>query len=492
MKTKTILLFSLLFLLSSFNQLSAQDFYLHANGVTCMCPDAVVGDSGIVNGITYTKRIAIQITTTNAPTTCTSGITDMSEIFYGESNFNEDISTWDVSNVTTMSLMFKNAISFNQNIGNWNVSNVINMHSMFSQATSFNQNIGNWDVSNVLWMYSMFHRAESFNQDIGNWDVSSVNYMGEMFYQSYSFNQDIGNWDVSIVNNMYHMFGYATAFNQDIGNWDVSNVKWMHSMFQDATSYNQNISDWQFRTNVTLNDFISNSGLGVANYEALLQSFDEQNLMNKTLGSDALYYCDDTFRSNLTNNKGWTISGDTNLQTGTGIFISCIGDTARGSDEIENTYTVIGNEFDPAAYFCDDSFTMTNDYNNMPTLDGAIFNEGTHTIIWTATTANNDTSTCSFVLEVIAGLATVDFNIASIVLYPNPTNNIVRLSNPQAIALESLLIFDLTGRLIEKTDLNAMGTEISIDVSKFSSGTYLAIIKSANKGSVSKQLVVIN
>ena len=31
-------------------------FYLADNGVTVICPDANVGDTGEVNGVTYTKR----------------------------------------------------------------------------------------------------------------------------------------------------------------------------------------------------------------------------------------------------------------------------------------------------------------------------------------------------------------------------------------------------------------------------------------------------
>ena len=54
------------------------DFYLAPNGVTCMCPNAGVGDSGDPgDGVVYTKRTAAQITTTNAATTCTSGITEI-------------------------------------------------------------------------------------------------------------------------------------------------------------------------------------------------------------------------------------------------------------------------------------------------------------------------------------------------------------------------------------------------------------------------------
>ena len=43
-----------------------------------------------------------------------SQITDMSELFSYEFDFNDDISQWDVSNVTDMRGMFAGAESFNQ------------------------------------------------------------------------------------------------------------------------------------------------------------------------------------------------------------------------------------------------------------------------------------------------------------------------------------------------------------------------------------------
>ena len=46
-------------------------------------------------------------------------------------NFNEDISSWDVSNVTNMEDMFYSASSFNQPLEKWDVSNVTNMEYMF-------------------------------------------------------------------------------------------------------------------------------------------------------------------------------------------------------------------------------------------------------------------------------------------------------------------------------------------------------------------------
>ena len=130
----------------------------------------------------------------------TSKITDMSKLFYDNKRQNfKGIETWDVSNVTNMSGMFYGATNFNQDIGNWDVSKVTDMSDMFYEAESFNGDIGNWNVSNVKDMRKMFYVAKSFNQPIGSWNVSNVTDMAEMFYYAKSFNQDIGSWDVSNV-----------------------------------------------------------------------------------------------------------------------------------------------------------------------------------------------------------------------------------------------------------------------------------------------------
>lgn len=108
----------------------------------------------------------------NIENVCTSLITDMSSLF-SKSQFNQDISSWDVSNVTDMSNMFSNNNAFNQEISYWDVSNVTNMDSMFL-ASKFYKDISSWCVQNIPitpidFMTNSYLRA---NEDyVPNWGV---------------------------------------------------------------------------------------------------------------------------------------------------------------------------------------------------------------------------------------------------------------------------------------------------------------------------------
>ena len=64
------------------------------------------------------------------------------------------------------------------------------MYQMFRDATDFNGDISSWDVSNVTNMSQMFSGATSFNGDISSWDVSSVNSMFQMFEGTSSLSED--------------------------------------------------------------------------------------------------------------------------------------------------------------------------------------------------------------------------------------------------------------------------------------------------------------
>ena len=124
----------------------------------------------------------------------------------------------DVSNITDMSYLFEG--------GSFRVGN--DSHPILSE---FDGDISEWNVSNVTDMKFMVDNCKytGKNGDISDWDVSNVTLMTGMFYNS-KYNGDISNWDVPNVKDMILMF-YNSSFNGDISNWDVSNIKYMSNMF---------------------------------------------------------------------------------------------------------------------------------------------------------------------------------------------------------------------------------------------------------------------
>ena len=239
-------------------------FYRHENGVTVLCPLAEVNATGVINGQTYTKRnrqglLALIVNQTywpNLTTSCTSDVSDMTNLFYN-SNFNGDIASWDVSYVVNMNGMFSYAINFNKPLNNWNVSQVTNMRYMFYNATKYNQSLNNWNVKQVTIMESMFDSAINFNQPLNTWNVGQVTSMDYMFFLATVFNQPLNNWNVSKVKTMESMFDNAINFNQPLNTWNVGQVTNMGYMFNNATSFNQPLNNWNVEQVITMEGMFS-------------------------------------------------------------------------------------------------------------------------------------------------------------------------------------------------------------------------------------------
>ena len=180
----------------------------------------------------------------------------------------------DLSNTNSLSGTFWNCFKLGSNgtMNSWNTSSVTDMFNVFYYASSFNQPIGSWDTSSVTRMSSMFSYAEAFNQDIGNWDTSKVTDMSSMFVSAISFNQDISSWDVRAVTDMNKMFFNATSFNIDIGSWNISKVVSMEYMFGLITLgteiYDQILIKW---SELTLqNDVLFDAGFSKYSNDASL------------------------------------------------------------------------------------------------------------------------------------------------------------------------------------------------------------------------------
>jgi hypothetical protein len=155
--------------------------------------------------------------------------------------------------------------------------------------------------------------------------------------------------------------------------------------------------------------------------------------------------------------------------------ISCIENKTVNADE-SNTYTVQGNEFDPVDVSDNCSVaSVTNDFNDSETLDGAQIPEGTTTINWTVSDIAGNTNTCSF--DVIVNSTSTgieDLQKAGVILYPNPVTHTLTIDLGRNHG-ERLSITDLTGKLI--LDKKNLGTIEELDVSNLNNGVYLLSIQ---------------
>ena len=105
--------------------------------------------------------------------------------FEGAENFDVDASdSLDLTGTTSLAHAFQGCTSMEgaSSMRDWDVGSVTDMTAMFSGALNFDQNIGQWDVSSVTTMEEMFEDAASFDQNLGAWDVLQVENMSSMFF----------------------------------------------------------------------------------------------------------------------------------------------------------------------------------------------------------------------------------------------------------------------------------------------------------------------
>ena len=156
--------------------LYSQDFQLASNNKTITCDNASNGQTGVVNGKTYTKvnrntLVSMISGGQDVSCVCTSGITNMQGLFQNNNSFNQDISSWDTSDVSNMQGLFQNASAFNQDIGYWNVSSMNDqngVNQLFDNAGSLNQDLSYWCFPNNQNIYNNRQNIWGNNNPIKN------------------------------------------------------------------------------------------------------------------------------------------------------------------------------------------------------------------------------------------------------------------------------------------------------------------------------------
>jgi len=127
-------------------------------------------------------------------------------------------------------------------VSGWDVSRVRYMNDLFRYLSDFNDDISKWNVSNVINMSGMFYGSK-FNGDISKWNVKKVKNMFTMFYHS-DFNGDISKWNVKKVDNMSYMFG-CSRFTGDISSWKPSSkIKKEHMFICSTMSMANSVPRW--------------------------------------------------------------------------------------------------------------------------------------------------------------------------------------------------------------------------------------------------------
>ncbi|MBL4663240.1 MAG: proprotein convertase P-domain-containing protein, partial [Flavobacteriaceae bacterium] len=120
---------------------------------------------------------------------------------------------------------------------------------------------------------------------------------------------------------------------------------------------------------------------------------------------------------------------------------------------------------------------------------GTLLADGVYTITMSSEDEYGNIGTCTFELTVESILGVNDNGLSEgISIFPNPTDNVVTISNTTGIQLEKVAIYDVNGRLISTIDLSDMQQEKTIDVSQLATGVYMLQIQSENESTV-KRLV---
>ena len=114
----------------------------------------------------------------------------------------------------------------------------------------------------------------------------------------------------------------------------------------------------------------------------------------------------------------------------------------------------------------------------------------TYYLGFNAKNAINATGTHAFLLDnlfVDQVLAVKGVEASNFSVYPNPTNNVLNISNKTNDLINAVQITDLTGKTVKESDFIAKSS-IQMNISDIAAGVYMMTIKT-DKGSITKKIV---
>lgn len=176
--------------------------------------------------------------------------------FDGNTIFNRELSSWDLSKAVSIDGIFRSAIAFNngpntetnpktgrQGINGWDTGSVRMFDRVFQFAAAFNRPVADWNTSEGVEFFGIFYGSTIFNQPLNSWNLSNAEYLGFFFTNAPAFNQPLDNWDTSKNLSFHQTFKLATSFNQNINSWNTSRAIQMNEMF-DRSAFNSPLNNW--------------------------------------------------------------------------------------------------------------------------------------------------------------------------------------------------------------------------------------------------------
>ena len=96
-------------------------------------------------------------------------------------------------------------------IGQWDVERVSDFSGVFNAARNrklrdFNEDLSSWNVSNGTYFERMFYGCKLFNSDVSRWNVANATDLRSMFQGCSSFNSDVSGWNVANATNLRYFF----------------------------------------------------------------------------------------------------------------------------------------------------------------------------------------------------------------------------------------------------------------------------------------------
>lgn len=165
----------------------------------------------------------------------TSKVTNMSSLF-DQTDFEGDISCWNVTNVTNMNYMFYECENFNCDLSNWEPKNLKQAEGMFEGCSNFiGIGLDNWELPKLTNAQTMFLNCENFNQDLSKWDPIKLKNALKMFYNCEKLKgTGLEHWTISSLEDMRSMFYGCLSLDVDLSKWDITNVKYYDDYFLDT------------------------------------------------------------------------------------------------------------------------------------------------------------------------------------------------------------------------------------------------------------------